>query len=151
MVPFSPRRVEPEEEQDTSYLAASDRIVSFSIRFIIDTPNNNIANICSVVYSIKRLFVFCKENNMTINEQQGKLRYEKTNPIQWLYDKLFPLPAVCPVCMEAQERLGICDKCRAIACVSAVCMDNVRDVAVLVYVVLLVEIVGSGRYIIKEI
>ena len=43
---------------------------------------------------------------MTTNEQQGKLRYEKTNPIQWLYDKLFPLPAVCPVCMEQQERLG---------------------------------------------
>ena len=52
---------------------------------------------------------------MTINEQKGKLRCEKTNLIQWLYDKLFPLPAVCPVCMEAQERLGICDKCRAIA------------------------------------
>ena len=52
---------------------------------------------------------------MTINEQQGKLRYEKTNPIQWLYDKLFLLPAVCPVCMERQERLGICDKCRTIA------------------------------------
>lgn len=42
-----------------------------------------------------------------------KVRYEKTNPLLWLYDLLFPLPAVCPVCMTPQPRLGVCDSCRA--------------------------------------
>ena len=30
---------------------------------------------------------------MTFRVQQEKLHYEKTNPLLWLYDKLFPLPA----------------------------------------------------------
>lgn len=38
MVPFGPCLVEPEEEQDTSYLAASARIDSFSMRFINVLP-----------------------------------------------------------------------------------------------------------------
>ena len=50
---------------------------------------------------------------MTFGVYQEKLHYEKTNPLLWLYDKLFPLPAVCPVCMEQQARLGVCEKCRA--------------------------------------
>ena len=35
------------------------------------------------------------------------------NLLQWLYDILFPLPAVCPVCMKRQEKLMVCDACRA--------------------------------------
>lgn len=42
-----------------------------------------------------------------------KIRQEKKNPFLWLYDKLFPLPAVCPLCMQPQKTLQICDACRA--------------------------------------
>lgn len=41
------------------------------------------------------------------------VQYEKKNPFLWLYDVLFPLPAVCPVCMQPQKKLGICDSCHA--------------------------------------
>ena len=50
---------------------------------------------------------------MIIGVRQGKLKYEKTSLIQWVYDKLFPLPAVCPLCMESQAQLCVCDKCRS--------------------------------------
>lgn len=43
--------------------------------------------------------------------RQEKIRKEKRNPLFWLYDKLFPLPAVCPLCMERQKTLRICDNC----------------------------------------
>jgi len=54
--------VEPEEEQDTSYLAASDNMVSFSMRFIINTPDimsrisigmKKFTNICSILIQYK--------------------------------------------------------------------------------------------------
>ncbi len=41
------------------------------------------------------------------------IRYEKFNPILWLYDRLFPLPEVCPICMQRQKQLHICDACLA--------------------------------------
>ncbi len=41
------------------------------------------------------------------------VRYEKINPLLWLYDRLFPLPAVCPLCMQRQKTLQICDDCLA--------------------------------------
>ena len=82
MLPFSPWRVEPEDEQDTSYLAASDNIVSFSIRFIINTPD--IMSRISIVmkclrifvrckYSIKHLFVVCKGERYDIWGIPGKI------------------------------------------------------------------------------
>ena len=82
MLPFSPRRVEPEEEQDTSYLAASDNMVSFSMRFIINTPD--IMGRISIVmkflrifvrrkYSIKHLFVVCKGERYDIWGIPGKI------------------------------------------------------------------------------
>ena len=40
------------------------------------------------------------------------VHYEKTSPFLWLYDKLFPLPAVCPVCMKPQNKLQVCESCR---------------------------------------
>ena len=43
---------------------------------------------------------------------ENRVRYEKTNLIQRLYDVLFPLPAVCPVCMQRQKTLQVCDDCR---------------------------------------
>ncbi len=52
---------------------------------------------------------------MVLLWHSNKLNYEKQNPLLWLYDKLFPLPTVCPICMEPQERWGVCDKCRAMA------------------------------------
>lgn len=33
--------------------------------------------------------------------------------LQRLYDLLFPLPAVCPVCLALQPRLQVCEACRA--------------------------------------
>lgn len=45
--------------------------------------------------------------------------YARTIPqtvLYWLqkgYDLLFPLPAVCPVCLQRQPRLQVCDACRA--------------------------------------
>ena len=33
--------------------------------------------------------------------------------LQKLYDICFPLPEVCPVCLKKQERLQVCDTCRA--------------------------------------
>ncbi len=35
------------------------------------------------------------------------------NLLQKIYDICFPLPKVCPVCMKPQERLQVCDACRA--------------------------------------
>ena len=35
------------------------------------------------------------------------------NLLQWVYDILFPLPAICPVCMKRQTKLMVCDTCRA--------------------------------------
>lgn len=35
------------------------------------------------------------------------------NILQKLYDFCFPLPCVCPICMKPQERLQVCDACRA--------------------------------------
>lgn len=35
------------------------------------------------------------------------------NLVRWLYDCLFPLPAVCPVCLKRQRRLQVCGDCRA--------------------------------------
>ena len=43
------------------------------------------------------------------------LHYEKNNPFLWLYDKLFPLPAVCPICMKQQNKLQVCESCRMAA------------------------------------
>ena len=48
-VPLAPWRVEPEEEQDTSYFAASARIVNLSIRFIKATPEKE---------NVKRIYVW---------------------------------------------------------------------------------------------
>lgn len=44
---------------------------------------------------------------------KNRIRFEKRNPVMRLYDLLFPLPAVCPVCMQPQKHLQICDACRA--------------------------------------
>ena len=52
---------------------------------------------------------------MTIRVRCEKETHETVNPAVWLYDKLFPLPAVCPVCMKERARLGVCDNCRTTA------------------------------------
>lgn len=44
---------------------------------------------------------------------RNPVRHEKYNLAVWLYDKLFPLPAVCPVCMQPQTKLQVCDACHA--------------------------------------
>ena len=43
------------------------------------------------------------------------MKVEKSNPFLWLYDRLFPLPAVCPICMQPQKSLQVCESCRHVA------------------------------------
>ncbi len=45
--------------------------------------------------------------------QRTAVHHETISPAVWLYDKLFPLPSVCPVCMRPNARLQVCDRCRA--------------------------------------
>lgn len=46
-------------------------------------------------------------------QYQNRLRRESVHPGYRLYDMLFPLPLVCPICMQRQKQLQVCETCRA--------------------------------------
>ena len=58
---------------------------------------------------IKHLFAFYKKN--FIKKRDG--REDIVKWLQKVYELCFPLPSVCPICMTRQERLEVCDDCRA--------------------------------------